>query len=735
MKKPTYSYSLLMTTILFLGLALAIPGTANAKWFCIHGHSGQIEDESALDKSTRAGWGLIGYMKQDSNTWVHFAVPSLKGKCAVGSIRLQYYTEGTVVTDLAVYNGGAKKLEVEAPDDWKGHGWHHIEVDCGDHGDHPIDSQRGILISARIESKYNEQRKFIFSSAQAEFYERDDPPLYFDLVQMEDGFLASDLAAAKGKARYSSIDVPEGASELAFEMYGGTGDADIYVRYGSVPTLDDWDYQSNLSGNDDTIQITSPAPGVWHIMIFAYENFAGATLKAHYLGEPDFEWGPANRICPEQVRYEIDGKAAQTPALGQPIPNMSYECIPFEGGWYREFERGVVVWHPQIGTHEIHGAIYDHWGSFSNPWLDIGYPISDEMSDPCFPGSRFNTFQHATIYWSKKTGAHMIRGEIFKKWNADGGFINGHWLGLPIIDEKVGAEMNGQYGAYNHFQYGSIYWHPAHGAFEVHGAIKNRYDQLKAEKSWLGYPRSDETVLKSDTQVRFSAFTNGEIYFQSSVGAKETNGRIFYGEYFPDPSRTTHYLRWDELRGWIQQDSNLAWYRKEIAMVGLTEVGGGRCGVSGRNRYGPVDPTSDDWCTEFAARVFKWSGMNDICGWFYKYWYLLAPLHECMHEPPWETGAMRAIFRNQGAWYNRSTITANTASVGDYINIHKGDHSAIIVAVSFDRRHIWIVEGNLGDCVSFRRRAYWQNGKLDSDIFGIGKIKPDFFGNIGSSNF
>ena len=58
MKKPTYSFSLLTMIILLAWLTLAVTGTANAKWLCIHGHSGQIQDESALEKIGRRRWGL-----------------------------------------------------------------------------------------------------------------------------------------------------------------------------------------------------------------------------------------------------------------------------------------------------------------------------------------------------------------------------------------------------------------------------------------------------------------------------------------------------------------------------------------------------------------------------------------------------------------------------------------------------------------------------------------------------
>lgn len=69
-------------------------------------------------------------------------------------------------------------------------------------------------------------------------------------------------------------------------------------------------------------------------------------------------------------------------------------------------------------------------------------------------------------------------------------------------------------GRYNHFEHGSIHWHPAHGAFEVHGAIRDKWAALGYETGWLGDPMSDELQF-ADGRVSQSnvAPSNGELYF------------------------------------------------------------------------------------------------------------------------------------------------------------------------------------------------------------------------------
>ena len=100
-----------------------------------------------------------------------------------------------------------------------------------------------------------------------------------EMVEMEKGLSVTNLSATQGNALYFTINVWETVSELILKMYGGTGDADIYVKYGSTPTLSDYDYRPYQGGNDETVEIPYPPSGIWHIMIHAYESFDDVTLK------------------------------------------------------------------------------------------------------------------------------------------------------------------------------------------------------------------------------------------------------------------------------------------------------------------------------------------------------------------------------------------------------------------------------------------------------------------------
>jgi serine protease len=77
--------------------------------------------------------------------------------------------------------------------------------------------------------------------------------------------------------RYKLI-VPNGASNLLFAMYGGTGDADIYVRRGAEPTNTAFDCRPFAFGNNETCFFPKPAAGVWFVYIRGFSNAAGLSL-------------------------------------------------------------------------------------------------------------------------------------------------------------------------------------------------------------------------------------------------------------------------------------------------------------------------------------------------------------------------------------------------------------------------------------------------------------------------
>ncbi|WP_337063494.1 SpoIID/LytB domain-containing protein [Kineococcus sp. G2] len=164
----------------------------------------------------------------------------------------------------------------------------------------------------------------------------------------------------------------------------------------------------------------------------------------------------------------------------------------------------TVVLHCTTGTTSLTGNQVRQLGGLRSNWFTIPSAIRAAHADlggdggPLGPAATgeyptpgrvgaYQHFRHGSIYVSPRTGAHDVRGELRRRWEALG-WENGV-LGFPTTGE---ARTPDGRGTYNHFEGGSIYWSNATGAQDVRGAIRGRWAQLGWENSPLGFPTTGE---------------------------------------------------------------------------------------------------------------------------------------------------------------------------------------------------------------------------------------------------
>ncbi|HPA02176.1 MAG TPA: PKD domain-containing protein, partial [Chiayiivirga sp.] len=90
------------------------------------------------------------------------------------------------------------------------------------------------------------------------------------------------ISGAASSAKYWTITVPAGARNLNITTSGGTGDMDMYVRFGAQPTTSTYDCRPYKAGNSETCTAATPSVGTYHIMLRGYSAYSGVTLKASY---------------------------------------------------------------------------------------------------------------------------------------------------------------------------------------------------------------------------------------------------------------------------------------------------------------------------------------------------------------------------------------------------------------------------------------------------------------------
>lgn len=100
--------------------------------------------------------------------------------------------------------------------------------------------------------------------------------------ELENGVTESSLSGSTGEELHYTLDVPAGASNLSFQISDGSGDADLYVRYGSAPTTASYDCRPYIGGNSETCNISNVQAGTYYVMVRAYSSFSGVSLVGSY---------------------------------------------------------------------------------------------------------------------------------------------------------------------------------------------------------------------------------------------------------------------------------------------------------------------------------------------------------------------------------------------------------------------------------------------------------------------
>jgi GH25 family lysozyme M1 (1,4-beta-N-acetylmuramidase) len=266
-----------------------------------------------------------------------------------------------------------------------------------------------------------------------------------------------------------------------------------------------------------------PLPSSWSHMTFWQYSATGTVPGVQGTGNVDMDrfYGTLDDLrhlgggptVVGAILVEYTALGGPSGFLGSPITDEL--PTPDGVGRFNHFEHGSIYWTPATGAHEVHGAIGDEWTALGWETSVLGYPTTDELPAPDGVG-RFNHFERGSIYWTPATGAHEVHGAIRDKWTALG------WetsvLGYPLTDEQPAPDGIGRF---NHFERGSIYWRPDLGAHEVHGKIYDEWATRGWERSALGYPVSDEYAVP---EGRRSDFEHGSLVFDAHSGAVSEPG-------------------------------------------------------------------------------------------------------------------------------------------------------------------------------------------------------------------
>ena len=166
------------------------------------------------------------------------------------------------------------------------------------------------------------------------------------------GVAATGINQTAGNSVNYTMVVPAGATNLTFTMSGGTGDADMYVKFGSAPTDTVYDCRPYKSGNAESCAFATPSAGTYYVRLKSYTAFTGVSLIGDYTAGGGGGGGssvslPTTTAGNWTTTYTLDVAAGKTATIaisggtgdadlfvkaGSAPTSSSYTCRPYKTG-------------------------------------------------------------------------------------------------------------------------------------------------------------------------------------------------------------------------------------------------------------------------------------------------------------------------------------------------------------------------------------------------------------------
>ena len=99
---------------------------------------------------------------------------------------------------------------------------------------------------------------------------------------LTNGVAKTNQSGAAGASLNYTMVVPAGATGLKFVTSGGTGDSDLYVKFGSAPTTTSYTCKSEGGTNAETCSIATAQAGTYYVLVKGYSAFSGMSITGSY---------------------------------------------------------------------------------------------------------------------------------------------------------------------------------------------------------------------------------------------------------------------------------------------------------------------------------------------------------------------------------------------------------------------------------------------------------------------
>lgn len=260
------------------------PGGINEAFSDIAGEAAEFYNNPNKPEGQRNDWLVGGTIVKSGTALRYFADPTLDGR-SIGNAK-DYYDGLDVHYSSGVFNKGFYTLAKKT-------GWNTEkafrafvlanQVYWNPNSDY-IDAACGVNQAAK-DLGYSQQDvidAFNVVGVSAACIVMPPPPVP-PTPELQNGVPVTNLSGATASETFYVVNVPAGKTTLSVKISGpGTGDADLYTRYQSRPTVSSYDCRPYQTGNNETCTFNNPVAGPYYVMLKGYSSYTGVTLVATY---------------------------------------------------------------------------------------------------------------------------------------------------------------------------------------------------------------------------------------------------------------------------------------------------------------------------------------------------------------------------------------------------------------------------------------------------------------------
>ena len=108
----------------------------------------------------------------------------------------------------------------------------------------------------------------------------------FSATELSSDNTVSNISGARGSERFYYFNLPQNTEAATLTLAGGSGDANLYLKYNSWPTKDNYDCASLTSNNTETCNVTLQGSGEYNVLIFGESEYANTSLTLDVVESP-----------------------------------------------------------------------------------------------------------------------------------------------------------------------------------------------------------------------------------------------------------------------------------------------------------------------------------------------------------------------------------------------------------------------------------------------------------------